>query len=396
MKKIYSFLEYINEKYNYNDLDEAVFTPNKGQSAVAYLIGLESAGDIKKATLKRSGLGNGNLVFKKYGKQGIALYNEAFPENKYKDWSVSIEEIANKIGVPQNNFKTLIKKMSDKFANPEDTSTIFYFDSFYNMDTDSLVGYVKNYMSNLDTPQYTRRFKSDMVRTQLPDIFSFLTSEARDILRGENFSLFRYPNVEDDRLTNIKKMTGLYNPAMCSQMIKNGLVASDLDLTDIDLILYPKSTSIILSQFVNDVNDFIKLQKQEFGESDTPVKVIPNSFKKLKWKDVEVNEEALNKVSDPDAAINFLVTLEGIQEDHGDEDFRFSNHLITIRQRYLIGRFMEIPEEYKGDIANANNILILDDFTTGGNTRNQMKKLVKEQNPNANIKSLSIFQITSN
>lgn len=396
MKKIYSFLEYINEKYNYNDLDEAVFTPNKGQSAVAYLIGLESAGDIKKATLKRSGLGNGNLVFKKYGKQGIALYNEAFPENKYKDWSVSIEEIANKIGVPQNNFKMLIKKMSDKFANPEDTSTIFYFDSFYNMDTDSLVGYVKNYMSNLDTPQYTRRFKSDMVRTQLPDIFSFLTSEARDILRGENFSLFRYPNVEDDRLTNIKKMTGLYNPAMCSQMIKNGLVASDLDLTDIDLILYPKSTSIILSQFVNDVNDFIKLQKQEFGESDTPVKVIPNSFKKLKWKDVEVNEEALNKVSDPDAAINFLVTLEGIQEDHGDEDFRFSNHLITIRQRYLIGRFMEIPEEYKGDIANANNILILDDFTTGGNTRNQMKKLVKEQNPNANIKSLSIFQITSN
>lgn len=396
MKKIYSFLEYINEKYNYNDLDEAVFTPNKGQSAVAYLIGLESAGDIKKATLKRSGLGNGNLVFKKYGKQGIALYNEAFPENKYKDWSVSIEEIANKIGVPQNNFKMLIKKMSDKFANPEDTSTIFYFDSFYNMDADSLVGYVKNYMSNLDTPQYTRRFKSDMVRTQLPDIFSFLTSEARDILRGENFSLFRYPNVEDDRLTNIKKMTGLYNPAMCSQMIKNGLVASDLDLTDIDLILYPKSTSIILSQFVNDVNDFIKLQKQEFGESDTPVKVIPDSFKKLKWKDVEVNEEALNKVGDPDAAINFLVTLEGIQEDHGDEDFRFSNHLITIRQRYLIGRFMEIPEEYKGDIANANNILILDDFTTGGNTRNQMKKLVKEQNPNANIKSLSIFQITSN
>jgi hypothetical protein len=396
MKKIYSFLEYINEKYNYNDLDEAVFTPNKGQSAVAYLIGLESAGDIKKATLKKSGLGNANLVFKKYGKQGISLYNEAFPENKYKDWSVSIEEIANKIGVPQNNFKMLIKKMSDKFANPEDTSTIFYFDSFYNMNADSLVSYVKNYMSNLDTPQYTRRFKSDMVRTQLPDIFSFLTSETRDILRGENFSLFRYPNVEDDRLTNIKKMTGLYNPAMCSQMIKNGLVTSDLDLTDIDLILYPKSTSIILSQFVNDVNDFIKLQKQEFGESDTPVKVIPNSFKKLKWKDVEVNEEALNKVSDPDAAINFLVTLEGIQEDHGDEDFRFSNHLITIRQRYLIGRFMEIPEEYKGDIANANNILILDDFTTGGNTRNQMKKLVKEQNPNANIKSLSIFQITSN
>lgn len=396
MKKIYSFLEYINEKYNYNDLDEAVFTPNKGQSAVAYLIGLESAGDIKKATLKRSGLGNANLVFKKYGKQGITLYNEAFPENKYKDWSVSIEEIANKIGVPQNNFKILIKKMSDKFSNPEDTSNIFYFDTFYNMDADSLVSYVKNYMSNLDTPQYTRRFKSDTVRTQLPDIFSFLKSEARDILRGENFSLFRYPNVEDDRLTNIKRMNGLYNPSMCSQMIKNGLVTSDLDLTDIDLILYPKSTSIILKQFVNDVNDFIKLQKQEFGEPDTPVKVIPDSFKKLKWKDVEVNEDALNKVGDPDVAINFLVTLEGIQEDHGDEDFRFSNHLINIRQRYLIGRFMEIPEEYKGDIANANNILILDDFTTGGNTRNQMKKLVKEQNPNANIKSLSIFQITSN
>lgn len=400
MRKIHTFLEFINEKYLYDILDEARFTPNRGQSAVAYLIGLSDALVQKKPTLKKSGSVTFDPVSKKYGKNFTQIYRMVFPEYQHVDWYVAIENLSNKIGVPKNTFNALSKRMTSKFMSrfnlvkTQDDSTVFYFDEIFDMDLDSLVNYIRKYIDNVENPEYTRKFKLETVSTELPELFSFLRPyEGKDILRAENFSLFQYPNVEDDRLTRIKKLQAPYDSAVCTQMIKSGLYSMQLDLTSIDLILYPKSSSLILKTFSQEINDFIKIQKEKIGIPYSPIPVLGDSFFKLKWKDVEVNEPSLERVGDIDVAYNFLVDIDRIKSENPEREFKFSDNLIPIRQRYLIGRFMYIPEDKIPYIKSANNILIIDDFTTGGSTRKQMKTLVKEQNPNARIISLSIFQI---
>lgn len=54
---------------------------------------------------------------------------------------------------------------------------------------------------------------------------------------------------------------------------------------------------------------------------------------------------------------------------------------------------MKLTPQGISDVNSARKILIVDDFITGGSTKRQMEKLIKEQNPKAEVFSLAIFQI---
>jgi hypothetical protein len=397
MRHLNTFIEFINENWNAFILDEAVFTPNKGQSSVAYIIGLENAHEGTKPKLGRSGTVTFNPVAKKYGKSPYQILSMALPQYKHLSWETMNEEISKKIGLSKSQLKSLSDRMAIKFRNRvkgiNDDNTIFYFDDFFNMDLESLIDYTKNYMEDIDSPIYTGRIKPLNINYQIPEVFSFLKPNEGNILRAENFSLFNYPNQVDNRLQEIKLLEDPYDSLTSSQMIRNGLYNIQLDLSNIDLVLSPKSSSNILKNFSNETSNFIKQQKKATGGNPDSFNVLSDCFLKLKWKDVEPDYEALEKVTDKDFVNQFLLDLDRIKEKYADVEFKFSDNLIPINQRYLIGKFMWLPENNINPIKNSNRILIIDDFTTNGATRRQMKKLVEEVNPNAKVISLAIFSI---
>jgi hypothetical protein len=383
MKNLYNFFEFINEEYVYPILEKG-FILNKGQSIIAYLIALDN---VEKKI---------NISKKKYGKNAYNIFKMVFPEYANTDWDTAIKKISEKIEINYGVLNRAAKKMVDKFlSKKEKDSEIFYFDEIFNMDLDSLVDTAKKYISNINDPIFTGKFEHEKIN--LPQIFNFLIPiKEKNIRSGDNFNLFKYPNVEDDRLSSIKKMESPYNIQQCSLMIKNGLYSMQLDLSDIDLVLYPKSSSKILDLFGKEVENFIETQRNKLGKKSKPIEVIGDSFTKLTWKDVEIDYDSLERAGDQEFSIKFLYKIERIKNQNPDREFKFSDHLVRIRERYLIGRFMEIPENKINRIRSGSNILIIDDFTTGGNTRKQMKKLVKEKNPEAVVKSLNIFEIKSN
>jgi hypothetical protein len=208
--------------------------------------------------------------------------------------------------------------------------------------------------------------------------------------RTKGIVLWNYPNKEDKTLENIKYME--FDENSTRNMIKIGLRNSGVDLIGYDLIISPKSSSKILPIFIDEIQAEISRQYEKYGISPKIPKISENSFEKLKWKDVEWDWERIEEIK-PKAMAALNAEMKRIERRNWDEKVKFQGGPLYRDFRYLISRFMKLTPQGISNVNSARKILIVDDFITGGSTKRQMEKLIKEQNPGVETFSLAIFQI---
>jgi hypothetical protein len=364
-----------------DSVNEARYFSDRGAAAIAYVLGLQEVSDSKIQQEKR-------FIFKKYGIPINSIMNMVFGESwKRGDYKIWVTDLAQKIGSPSSSLfrissgmanAFLKKSMNDSINNKE---TPQYFNDMYELSIEEIKKIVDGKLQVISD-------KSDL---SLDPPFDILEPAKKELSkRTKGIVLWNYPNKEDKTLENIKYME--FDENSTRNMIGIGLRNSGVDLIGYDLIISPKSSSKILPVFIDEIQTEVNRQYEKYDISPKIPKVSESSFEKLKWKDVEWDWERIEEIK-PKAVAALNAEMERIKRRNWDEKVKFQGGPLYRDFRYLISRFMKLTPQGISDVNSARKILIVDDFITGGSTKRQMEKLIKEQNPGAETFSLAIFQI---
>ena len=362
-------------------VNEARYFSDRGAAAIAYVLGLEEASDSRIQQEKR-------FILKKYGIPINSIMDMVFGESwKRGDYKMWVADLAQKIGAPTSSLFRISLEMSNAFLKKSMNDSIpdkeipQYFNDMYDLSIEEIKKIVDEKLRGI----------SDESDLSLDPPFDILEPAKKELgKRTKGIVLWNYPNKEDKTLENIKYME--FDENSTRNMIKIGLRNSGVDLIGYDLIISPKSSSKILPIFIDEISAEISRQYEKYGISPKIPKISESSFEKLKWKDVEWDWERIEEIK-PKAMMALNAEMKRIERRNWDEKVKFQGGPLYRDFRYLISRFMKLTPQGISDVNSARKILIVDDFITGGSTKRQMEKLIKEQNPGVETFSLAIFQI---
>ena len=362
-------------------VNEARYFSDRGAAAIAYVLGLEEASDSRIQQEKR-------FILKKYGIPINSIMDMVFGESwKRGDYKIWVADLAQKIGSPTSSLFRISSGMSNAFLKKSmndpipDKEIPQYFNDMYDLSIEEIKKIVDGKLRGI----------SDESDLSLDPPFDILEPAKKELSkRTKGIVLWNYPNKEDKTLENIKYME--FDENSTRNMIKIGLRNSGVDLIGYDLIISPKSSSKILPIFIDEIQAEISRQYEKYGISPKIPKISESSFEKLKWKDVEWDWERIEEIK-PKAMMALNAEMKRIERRNWDEKVKFQGGPLYRDFRYLISRFMKLTPQGISDVNSARKILIVDDFITGGSTKRQMEKLIKEQNPGVETFSLAIFQI---
>ena len=362
-------------------VNEARYFSDRGAAAIAYVLGLEKSSDSRIQQEKR-------FILKKYGIHINSIMNMVFGESwKRGDYKMWVADLAQKIGAPTSSLFRISLEMSNAFLKKSMNDSIpdkeipQYFNDMYDLSIEEIKKIVDEKLRGI----------SDESDLSLDPPFDILEPAKKELgKRTKGIVLWNYPNKEDKTLENIKYME--FDENSTRNMIKIGLRNSGVDLIGYDLIISPKSSSKILPIFIDEISAEISRQYEKYGISPKIPKISESSFEKLKWKDVEWDWERIEEIK-PKAMMALNAEMKRIERRNWDEKVKFQGGPLYRDFRYLISRFMKLTPQGISDVNSARKILIVDDFITGGSTKRQMEKLIKEQNPGVETFSLAIFQI---
>ena len=362
-------------------VNEARYFSDRGAAAIAYVLGLEEASDSRIQQEKR-------FILKKYGIPINSIMDMVFGESwKRGDYKIWVADLAQKIGSPTSSLFRISSGMSNAFLKKSmndpipDKEIPQYFNDMYDLSIEEIKKIVDGKLRGI----------SDESDLSLDPPFDILEPAKKELSkRTKGIVLWNYPNKEDKTLENIKYME--FDENSTRNMIKIGLRNSGVDLIGYDLIISPKSSSKILPIFIDEISAEISRQYEKYGISPKIPKISESSFEKLKWKDVEWDWERIEEIK-PKAMMALNAEMKRIERRNWDEKVKFQGGPLYRDFRYLISRFMKLTPQGISDVNSARKILIVDDFITGGSTKRQMEKLIKEQNPGVETFSLAIFQI---
>ena len=362
-------------------VNEARYFSDRGAAAIAYVLGLEKSSDSRIQQEKR-------FILKKYGIPINSIMYMVFGESwKRGDYKIWVADLAQKIGSPTSSLFRISSGMSNAFLKKSmndpipDKEIPQYFNDMYDLSIEEIKKIVDGKLRGI----------SDESDLSLDPPFDILEPAKKELgKRTKGIVLWNYPNKEDKTLENIKYME--FDENSTRNMIKIGLRNSGVDLIGYDLIISPKSSSKILPIFIDEISAEISRQYEKYGISPKIPKISENSFEKLKWKDVEWDWERIEEIK-PKAMMALNAEMKRIERRNWDEKVKFQGGPLYRDFRYLISRFMKLTPQGISNVNSARKILIVDDFITGGSTKRQMEKLIKEQNPGVETFSLAIFQI---
>ena len=362
-------------------VNEARYFSDRGAAAIAYVLGLEKSSDSRIQQEKR-------FILKKYGIPINSIMDMVFGESwKRGDYKIWVADLAQKIGSPTSSLFRISSGMSNAFLKKSmndpipDKEIPQYFNDMYDLSIEEIKKIVDEKLRGI----------SDESDLSLDPPFDILEPAKKELgKRTKGIVLWNYPNKEDKTLENIKYME--FDENSTRNMIKIGLRNSGVDLIGYDLIISPKSSSKILPIFIDEISAEISRQYEKYGISPKIPKISESSFEKLKWKDVEWDWERIEEIK-PKAMMALNAEMKRIERRNWDEKVKFQGGPLYRDFRYLISRFMKLTPQGISDVNSARKILIVDDFITGGSTKRQMEKLIKEQNPGVETFSLAIFQI---
>lgn len=234
----------------------------------------------------------------------------------------------------------------------------------------------------------------DFSTDQKNDIMSlrFLNRQSRTMtyrntdVQYEYFYCYKLQKEEDssDLVKAIKYMDdALIDPTDLERFVKKGVIALNdrHDLSEFDCILYPKSTSNILTKFA------------EFAAQKSGVaRLIPDAFVKTATKDITLDFNAFNRLKDERTKKEIIKNLERAQRDpNGDwKTTPFKMTDVYVKFRKFITNFLQFGSSVKREndlkrdfvnIVTAGNVLIIDDFRTTGSTIKEMLKNVVTLGP---------------
>ena len=333
-----------------------------------------------------------------------------------------IPVIAKKIELRVEDLKAIINacKRIDKLKkegtkNTAETSVkdnYGYLTGFRNTpDTRGVVNDIKSYLKDVHDPKFTGVSRSNLTLEDVDAPFvkklSLTTKGANS--RTNTYSLFSFNNSDKDKedpiLEKVKSLD--FGKEDTSKMIQIGLDnLKHIDLRKYDTIISPKSSSKILPLFVEEIKNFIEKQRNETGvnrelmlKSKGPaeiptVKIVENAFVKIPGKDIVWDEEGISKLTGTEQKEKTKKEVEKLKAklSQSDEGVSLSKQVRVTLRKFLL-KFMELSSSGESAVKSSKNILILDDFITGGNTVRQMKSLVNEAAPSADAFVLSIFKI---
>jgi len=361
-------------------LNEAAHFSRRKPAAIAYILGVHRADDSPTENENR-------LIYRKYGLPDHQIMNMIFGDGwKRREYSLWIDDLAAKMGVPVSALNRIINKMGKYFIDVsmgrevDNRELPQYFMDLYN----SSLEHIKKIIESEEAEEYG---------IPLDPPFNILRPTIKELgKRTKTFTLWDYPNEEDKTLEDIKYMR--FGEDLTRKMIRTGVINSKLDLVGYDLIASPLSSSKILPIFIEEILVEIERQQDSFGMAKKLPKVSAGAFEKLKWRDAEWYWNKIENLQ-PRVKIELESNIDKIMRNIPGEKVKFQGGPLHKRYRYLVDRFMRLTETGKSDIPSGSRILLVDDFVTGGNTQRQMEKITLEANPSANVFGLGIFKIKS-
>lgn len=276
-------------------------------------------------------------------------------------------------------------------------------------DTRGLVNDIKTYSNNIHDPKFTGVSKSNMT---LEDIDAPFVKNLTLTTKGTNsrssiFSLFSFNNADSDKedpiLDKVKSLE--FGKEDTAKMIQIGLDNMNVvDLRKYDTIISPKSSSKILPLFVTEITNFIEKQREETGVNKELIAkgkrsmegplVVENAFIKIPGKDIVWDDDAIAKLVGDEKKEKTKIEIEKLKEKiAGSESGVSLSKQVRVTLRKFLLKFLELSPSGENAIKSGKNILVVDDFITGGNTVRHMKSLIKEVSPSANVFVLSVFKI---
>lgn len=173
-------------------------------------------------------------------------------------------------------------------------------------------------------------------------------------------------------------------------MVIRALKGIRLSKYDIDLIVYPESRTHNIVQYM------IESFKRYFNESDSISYI---ELKKLAAKDIELdrkkfvrdlynNEPALEGMS-----LDTIYDLSNELEKLGNTKFSIREHIHPKELRKYVKKIFEM--ESAESLANAQKVLIVDDFKTSGTTIRDIISHIEKHNTNPDLE-IFIFTLMGN
>jgi chaperonin GroEL (HSP60 family) len=175
----------------------------------------------------------------------------------------------------------------------------------------------------------------------------------------------------------------LINPQDLERFVKKGVIALDKkhDLTKFNCIIYPKSTSKILTEFA-------KFASEKSGVA----KLIPDALVKVPNEDITLDFAAIGRLKDPKTRKEILRNFNrAVKDPNGNwkrKPFKMTD--VYVKFRKFITNFLKFGDSViennrmKRDVYNAitaSNVLLIDDFRTTGSTIKEMIKNIAEIGP---------------
>ena len=245
------------------------------------------------------------------------------------------------------------------------------------------------YFKNPNSPKYTGVAKNeeyDLSTLASPFSEALRLTSTKANVATKTYALFDFvnddANKESSLLERIKKLK--FPEKDTEHMIKVGLYnLGNISLTEYDCIVAPTSTSEILPMFLQNIVDYINFQRMEAGKPEKTIKVIPDAFEKIPGKEILWDIEAIEKISDKKTKKGVYALIDRISKM--DKGISLSKQVHVFYRKYL-KNFMRLTPA--GEQASGK-ILLVDDFTTGGSTIKEMRRLI-----GGNDFALTIFNVT--
>lgn len=328
--------------------------------------------------------------------------------------------VAKKVDLRPEDLKAIINacKRIDKLKkegtkNTAETSVkdnYGYLTGFRNTsDTRGVINDIKSYLKDVNDPKFAGVSKSNLTLEDIdaPFVKNLTLTTKGTNSRSSTYSLFSFNNADKDKedpiLDKVKSLD--FGKDDTLEMIRIGLDnMNGVDLRKYDTIISPKSSSKILPLFANEVADFIDKQRNETGinkeliakrkTAQAKINPVLDAFLKLPGKDIVWDDEAISKLIGDQKKEDTKKEVEKLRAkiSGSNEGVSLSKQVRVTLRKFLL-KFLELSSDGGKAVAKGKNILILDDFITGGNTVRHMRELVAEAAPGANVFALSIFKI---
>lgn len=220
----------------------------------------------------------------------------------------------------------------------------------------------------------------DFTGDQEGDIMSLRFSSGRSRIQKKGNTKYRYyfayelPYKQQgarDLVYKLKSMDDTLSKESVQLLINKAVMGVNAvhDLSSFDTIIYPKSSSKILTAF-----------SEQLQKKSGVAKLLPDSFVKASREQIKFDWAAINKINKPETKSAVIKIADSIKNAEGE----FKMKEIFAPYRKFVSDFLIFNSEESREVFNSvigKKIIIVDDYRTSGTSLKQMIDLLVRYEP---------------